>query len=145
MNKKGFTLVELLAVIVVLALIIGVATTSSITISNRSKKKMYNSKVDMILGAAVIYAQDHLTDFSADKLPKEVKVSQLNAEGYLKKDDDSGKINNPVSNESMAEYKVIIKKANNRFAAKINCSNGNGSTWNKNDVLNDDIKTKYCE
>lgn len=38
-NKKGFTLVELLAVIVVLAIIITIAVPGTIAVSNKIKKE----------------------------------------------------------------------------------------------------------
>ena len=39
-NKNGFTLVELLAVIVILSLLIAIAVPSSITIGNKIKEKL---------------------------------------------------------------------------------------------------------
>ena len=41
MNKKGFTLAELLGVIVVLAIIVSVAGISAVSIMNKSKNKVF--------------------------------------------------------------------------------------------------------
>jgi prepilin-type N-terminal cleavage/methylation domain-containing protein len=53
MNKKGFTLVELLAVIVVLSVIIGVASISAISIMNRSTDKTLKEMEDNLIDAAI--------------------------------------------------------------------------------------------
>ena len=55
-NNNGFTLVELLAVVVVLAIIVTIATTSTISISNKIKGNMYCSKLDFLLFFTNFYA-----------------------------------------------------------------------------------------
>ena len=49
MNNKGFTLVELIATIVVLALVMGLASYSIVGIIKRSKEKNYELLVTNIL------------------------------------------------------------------------------------------------
>ena len=48
MNNKGFTLVELLGTIVILAIIVGISSYSIITVLNNTKKKNYQFLVDKI-------------------------------------------------------------------------------------------------
>ena len=48
-NKKGFTLVELLAVIVILAIILAIAIPGISGIINRAKKGVFESNVKMII------------------------------------------------------------------------------------------------
>lgn len=48
MNKKGFTLVELLAVIVILAIILAIAIPSITSLIENSKKGSFESNVKMI-------------------------------------------------------------------------------------------------
>lgn len=55
MNKKGFTLVELLAVIVILAVILTIAVPNMVKIINKSKEDTYNNQVTMIKNAADKY------------------------------------------------------------------------------------------
>lgn len=59
LNKKGFTLVELLVVIVLLVVIMSVAIPSITSSLERSKQKQYDSKMELILSAVDIYADRH--------------------------------------------------------------------------------------
>ena len=134
-NNKGFTLVELMAVIVVLAIIIAIAVPSAITISHKIKLKMYDTKIDMILSSAKIYGQDNpailsdKTDGTCSDSKGKVQVSTLVSKGYIKKDDtsDRGKVINPVDNSSLNGHWVCVYKKYNRvYATEIN---NNGKNW----------------
>lgn len=158
-NNKGFTLVELLAVIVVLAIIIGIAVPSAISVSNKSKVKMYKTKIDLILRAAELYAQDI---HRADTIP----VGTLAQKGYIKYDTKYTKdgncvenptgaleekcIENPINGKSMNDYHVQIITKNNRYVGKIKCTKNYGtgnkytSDWNTNDLLTQDYLASVC-
>ena len=56
LNKKGFTLVELLAVIVVIALVLGLVTYSVINVYNSAKTNSYAVNEKSILEAARLFA-----------------------------------------------------------------------------------------
>ena len=58
-NKRGFTLVELLAVLLILGTLIAIAVPSIITMSSRFQNKGLDSKISLIEEAAVIYAQSN--------------------------------------------------------------------------------------
>ncbi len=58
MKKNGFTLVELLAVIVVLAIIIILVAPSLLGSADSTKKKAFETKVGLIETSAAIYGQD---------------------------------------------------------------------------------------
>lgn len=93
LNKKGFTLVELLAVIVVLAIIMIIAIPSVMDSMNKGKKssfKMYAQK--MLTAAQTKYQTDVLTGtslgncyYGIDKLSK----STGNYKGYIDVDTTS--------------------------------------------------------
>lgn len=59
LNKKGFTLVELLVVIVILVIIMSIAIPSITSSLDRSKAKQRDAKVKLIESAAEIYVDRH--------------------------------------------------------------------------------------
>lgn len=59
MDKRGFTLVELLAVIVVISLLIVLVAPSIFDRSRASREKAFMTKVDLIERSAVLYGQDN--------------------------------------------------------------------------------------
>lgn len=56
LNRKGFTLVELLAVIVILAIVVGIALVTVLPTLDRSKEKSFEVAVDTIR----VYIQDQV-------------------------------------------------------------------------------------
>lgn len=61
MRKKGFTLVELLAVIVLLGLLMAIAVPSALNLSSKVKSKSYDTKIDLIEKAAETYGQSNIS------------------------------------------------------------------------------------
>lgn len=59
MNKKGFTLVEVIAVIAILALIIILVAPNLGSSSMNAKQKSYDTKVKLIEDSAIMYVQDN--------------------------------------------------------------------------------------
>ena len=55
MNKKGFTLTELLVVIALISIIVLIAVPSVVSISKRINKRVYNAKIQEIVTAAELY------------------------------------------------------------------------------------------
>lgn len=60
MKKGGFTLVELLAVICILALLMAIVIPSSIKLSNKVKNNAYNTKIELIEKAALNYGHSNM-------------------------------------------------------------------------------------
>lgn len=83
-NKKGFTLVELMAVIVVLAIVIAIAVPTYGKIKRTIDRKNYENKVSLIKVAAAKFAED--TNITA------TFVKELIEQGYLQADDEEGHI-----------------------------------------------------
>lgn len=75
MNKKGFTLTELLGVIVVLAVIVGIAMTSATSIMNKSKVKLYEEMENNLKDVAITYY--------LDTQDNKVTVGELIDNGYF--------------------------------------------------------------
>lgn len=59
MNKKGFSLVELIGVIAILGLILVLIVPSITKSSNASKQKIYDTKMESVKKAAIEYAEDN--------------------------------------------------------------------------------------
>ena len=95
MNRKGFTLVELLATILILALLLGIGTYSIISIINSSKQKNYELLINNTKSAAETYYQEckfsnnsgiPCTDNNKDG-KYETSLGDLVTYGYLKGND----------------------------------------------------------
>lgn len=57
MKKNGFTLVELLVVIVILGLLMAIAVPSALSLAGKVKGKAYDTKIELIEKAAQTYGQ----------------------------------------------------------------------------------------
>ena len=138
MNKKGFTLVELLAVIVVMALLVTIAVPNVIAISRKIRVEMFCDKVDMILDGAKLYGSDNY-DLIKDKINAtgdteskiSITVTDLLNNNYVTKDDKNGSINSPTNpcikdprdNSSMDSKVVELGIRNKRVYATYNYTN----------------------
>ena len=93
MKKNGFTLVELLAVIVIMALLLTVAVPAVIGVSTRIRANMYCTKVEDIESAAKIYGENY-KDIIEEKPDKTLKITVYNLienNLYKKEDKDCDK------------------------------------------------------
>lgn len=129
MNKKGFTLVELLAVIVLLAIITTIAVTSMSAIHNNSLKKLLETKIEQIESAAIIYGQENpneltekncVVDGVTYSFCKTVKVGDLIAGNFFESGVFEGNdrvLINDVTKKNMNEDTVQIYRKNNRIYA----------------------------
>lgn len=141
MNKKGFTLVELLGVLVILGVIMAIGLTSVINMSNGIKLKMLKTKVETIETSAINWGQENINkltqkceNITIEGLENIKETTTINSnfcitktvrelieEGFIETDEtDSSKnityINN-VTNKSMLDDTVIIYRKNNRVYA----------------------------
>ena len=80
MNNKGFTIIELLAVIIILSLVIILSFTAINNSSNNVTNKLYETKKSNIEDAAILAGQDY-------KKGGTIKVSKLMSMGYIKHDE----------------------------------------------------------
>ena len=126
MKKKGFTLVELLAVIVILGLLGTMATVSVIYVSKRLRTNMYCSKIETIEKAAELYGQD-LNESEMNiscthggnsyNVCTTISVETLLNERYLDEDSDGDIIDPRDKTTSMKNNELYIYKKNNRIYA----------------------------
>lgn len=118
-NKKGFTLVELLAVVALLAVLATVVTPAITAISKKSKQKMYDSKIKVIESAAVMCAEKNNDREACDT------VGDLCEKGYLSIESGSTCQKNPVNDSELKECHIDITKEKGRYIAKFNTTRDN--------------------
>ena len=92
MNKKGFTLIEVLAVIGLLSIVIIIAVPSITNLRNKSLEQVEKNQIKAIESAAIFYAQDN--DL---KYPITISVEKLISEGYLDSSYNNASYNGVVS------------------------------------------------
>lgn len=86
LDNKGFTLVELLAVLVILIAIMSIAIPSISSSLERSKDKQNSAKKKVLASAAELFVTDYKNQIGAVSSCY-VSVSQLESGGYISKDD----------------------------------------------------------
>lgn len=73
LNRKGFTLIELMVVIAILVIIMGIALPNITSSIERSKSKQKDAKIELIISSAEIYFDRYSTASKTNG----VKVSTL--------------------------------------------------------------------
>ena len=92
--KKGFTLVELIAVISIMSVILLIGIPTYTYINNKTKENLYMSKVNELLAKGSVYAEETgLFAFSVNTLVEEGKVSSDNESGQILDPRDQRKMN----------------------------------------------------
>ena len=130
MKNKGFTLVELLSVIVIMGIILLVAIPSVFGISKTIKDNMYCTKVHNLESAAKLYGSDYNDDFD-DKGYIKVDVKTIIDNNLYKKetddctlgDEDKGCVVDPRDESVMDNKTITIVKTGSRFYAYYDFSN----------------------
>jgi prepilin-type N-terminal cleavage/methylation domain-containing protein len=107
MQKKGFTLVELLATLMLLSVVSIVAVTGYKSISTRVKKQQYENKVSYIENQAANFASD--TGFLS------TNVDYLVSLGYVEADNNKDEVINPIDKTSMNCNIVTITQEEDIF------------------------------
>lgn len=95
-NKKGFTLVELLAVIVVIAIVSSIATVGVIAVRNAINESLLSSKIEILESSAVYWGQDNMILL--------VKDNMIDDENYIEYSDSSYGYAAVKTVDSLADY-----------------------------------------
>lgn len=120
--KKGFTLVELLGVIIVLA-VISLITIPAITDSlNQYEKNLCDTQISYMIAAAKNWGVDHLLQLPEEGEEMTITLSELIQQGYMQGDPNASteadklKIINPNTNQYFNPDPVItITKVGKNF------------------------------
>lgn len=121
-NKLGFTLVELLATLVVLAIVLSIGAYSIINIIKSSKTENYNVLVKNIKSAAETYYQECKYDnknaisngLSCDNTggTYTLTLSEMVQYGYLTSNDGDTGLKNPKNDDDIGNCKIAISYSN---------------------------------
>lgn len=106
--KKAFTLIELLAVIIIIALLATLSFRTISSVLNKIKQETYNQQVKNMEDSAKNYILDNdLSDLDGSSSIA-ISVNTLYSLGYLKND-----INNPLTNQNFTGCVWVKKNINN--------------------------------
>ena len=117
LNRKGFTLVEVLAVIIILSMLMAITIPNVNTLINEQKNRALENIEKSIISAAKIYMSDNKYDLTFDTNPctndpsTTVSVGELINKGYIKQK----KIKNPNNNTQ-------ILRPNKNIEIKYSCN-----------------------
>lgn len=116
-NKKGFTLTEILIVIVIIGIVLAISIPSIIAIRKRINERLLENKKDIILVAAELYGQDnaiytdtiiHVYDLINEKyIEPDIKQNNSNCSGEYT---ENGCVINPVDDSSLNNERILIKR-----------------------------------
>lgn len=102
MRKNGFTLVELLAVLVILAIIFVISVPLMTEILDQSKNTLYKKQIDTILDGTYDYSLKYLNYLPENNNINYVTLGELKYEGIVDYD-----LTNPETNERFLNDLVI--------------------------------------
>lgn len=107
MNKKGFTLAELIGVIVVLSLICLITVPAIASVLKTNKKSLCETQLKNVLAAAKSYVSENLLSMPInDGDYKIITIGDLIENGFIEEN-----IQNPVTKEEIdPEIEITIKK-----------------------------------
>ena len=137
MKKNGFTLVELLAVIVILGIVISIGALAVTRIINNTDKDNTITDGQKLLDAALLYYNEEGLNSAIC-----ISASELKTKGYYENENiEEGSVWINIDNAGKTTYKWLIIE-NGYYA-----SQESGSTVYTNDNISSDdiIGAKYCD
>lgn len=113
MNRKGFTLVELIAVITIMSLIAIITTPAYDSISKSIKTRNYESKKNTIKAHTLNYVERYLKNEAYDGTPDKTlcfSVNYLIRNGIISSDNEKEEyIENNITGEKYANNTIFVK------------------------------------
>lgn len=112
MKKNGFTLLEVLGVIVLLGVIALLVITLSNRILGKSKQSLYESQIETVINSAKKWtiANSNELPMRSEDPAYSLSFTKLAEDGYI----DSDELINPTNNKKMCGYIEIIYNENNK-------------------------------
>ena len=109
--KKGFTLVELMAALVIISILLLIAVPVYNGVRTNVNKSIYESKIAEIKSKAIGYASE------TNRTVMDVKT--LISEGLITADNEAGEYNDPRDGRSMLCDIINVIYKNNQYEANI--------------------------
>ena len=149
MKKKGFTLVELLAVIIVLAVVALIATPMVLNTIEDSKKGAFEQSLKNIVKASKLYqAREELNNpivgcryFSFENDVVDITIRDGKTYYPVKELDLKGTI--PTEGEiKVCEEEIVVEASNGSYAGR---TDEDGTTISKGDLASNDLTTPIID
>ena len=144
-KRKGFTLAELLAVIVILGIITSITVPIVTDQIDKYKTKVCVTQYDNILNAARSYGADHLTELGKSKT---ITLKTLNDGGYI----DASNLKDPVTKNTISQdLKIIIEKVGKKYKyflfnnEDIGCKDDYKNFYDKNSLFTGIPSKEYTQ
>lgn len=146
-NKKlGFTLTEILIVIVIIGVVLAISIPSIIAVRKRINERLLENKKDLILVAAELYGKDKgittdtiiyvYTLIEAKYIDADIKSNDSNCSG---EHTEKGCVINPVDDSSLNNERILIKKNGNGVIAIWNGNEGSSTDKELVDAIKDKL------
>ncbi|HOP65526.1 MAG TPA: InlB B-repeat-containing protein, partial [Bacilli bacterium] len=124
LKNRGFTIIELLAVIVIIAVITSIAVPSIFKITDKAKTRLYCSKLEIVQKSAERYADDNslinTCEVDGIEYPCEsITIQELINGNYLDADDTTGSFLDPRDKTAINTMAILVYQKNDRSYAYI--------------------------
>ena len=109
-NNKGFTLIEVIGIVVILVAIFLIAFPSLLGITKKEEEKIYTVMLDdlCLAGESYIYSNmDKFPQLSTPNSTIKLKISTLVEYGNISKNTVNSKTDKSVINEYLLSYQII--------------------------------------
>ena len=121
LNRKGFTLIELMIVVVIIGILAAIATPNFIDMQNRAKESKVKLDAKIIQQAVEDYASDH-----GGQLPDYVfLIVPYLPDGMLLENRFTGRHTEPASEEDFSPGRIFYQVFTN---------GGSGTQWNSYEI-----------
>lgn len=114
MKNKGFTLIEILGVVTILAVIMLIAVQPVTKMIKNSKEETYEKQLDAIVEAARLWGNEH-----REELPQNndetliITISQLQQSGYLDEDLVNPETQEPITDDQVSVQ--VVKRSSKHY------------------------------
>lgn len=122
MNNKGYSALEILAIIVIVGMFSLLATTKISHAFSDNPDNLYKSEQKLILSIAKNYGMDHIEEIKEHKNSRTISIDDLVVKGYLNASNDSGDYLDPRDNNRVMNdinIKIIYDEEKDEIETKI--------------------------